>query len=97
MKVGDFSSSGRFHGPLSPASFAMLDGVLMFNFSEVPAEVDFVVAEFVEFKVIVEWRKEQSLQPAKERRKRETHRREGEGGGMRETSAIGVGQCCRAE
>ena len=59
MKSGLFSSSGWFHGPLFPAALTVLDGVLVLNFSEVPAEVGFVVAEFVEGEVvIVEWRKE---------------------------------------
>ena len=68
-----------------PAALTVLDGVLVLDFSDVPGAVEFV--EFKVVLVIVEWRKEQSLQPAKKRRKRKTHRREGEGGGRRGTSA----------
>ena len=67
------------------ASFEVLAGVLVFELADVPGCVDLVVGEVV--LVIVEWRKEQSLKPAKEGRKRETHRDEGEGGGKGEASA----------
>ena len=55
-------SSGWLHGPFGEAPFAMLDVVLVFELADIPGCVDFVVGELV----IVEWRKEQALQPAKE-------------------------------
>ena len=66
-------------------AFEVLAAVLVFELADVPGCVDLVVGEVV--LVIVEWRKEQSLKPAKEGRKRKTHRDEGEGGGRSGASA----------
>ena len=64
---------------MGEATLKMLDGVGVFKLADVPGAVEFV--EFKVVLVIVVWRKEQALQPAKEGKKRETHRGEGEVGG----------------